>query len=365
MQGKIISINISHRKGTSKKPINEGILKEGYGLIGDAHSGNGIRQVSLLGIESIERSKTNLHPGDFAENITTKGLDLISLRIGDRLRIGDSTILKVTKIGKECPKPCSIYYKFGDCIMPKEGIFCEVLVGGKVQVGDNIEDVHGTVPVSGLSPKKEKIRCIIFDLDGTLIDGYTSIAESFNYVMEKLGYPTQDPALIKRKVGLGTDTMLTPFVRAEDLIEAERLYRLKMKEVLLDKTFLLPGVKEILEYLKKKGIKLAVASNKDAQFANAALKHLGIYDYFDVLTYGDEIENMKPHPEMLNKIMERSGVSPAETIMVGDMTIDIETGDSAGVKTICVPTGSNTREELEAKKPFMILDNIYELTKAV
>ena len=74
---------------------------------------------------------------------------------------------------------------------------------------------------------------------------------------------------------------------------------------------------------------------------------------------------MKPHPEMINKIMERSGVSPAETIMVGDMTIDIETGDRAGIKTICVPTGSNTREELEVKKPFLILDNIYELTEVV
>ncbi len=357
MHSKVISINISERKGTSKIGVKEGVLKEGYGFIGDAHSGNGIRQVSLLAIESIERSNTNLHPGDFAENITTKGLNLTSLRIGNELRIGEQAIIRVTKLGKECPKPCSIYYKFGDCIMPKEGIFCEVLIGGKVKAGDTIE--------KSCKYENEKIKCVIFDLDGTLIDGYKSIAESFNYAMEKLGYPVQDPVLIKRKVGLGTDTLLAPFIRTEDLEEAERLYKLKMDEVLLDTVSLLPGVKEALEYLKENGIKLAVASNKAAQYANAALKHLGIYDYFDALMYGDEIDNMKPHPQMLKMIMGQLNVSPDETILVGDMTIDIETGNRAGIKTICVPTGSNTREEIEEKKPFLILDNIYELTKVV
>jgi len=148
IKGKIHSINISKRKGVSKFPVSEAELIKGLGVKGDAHSSAGDRQVSLLSIESIRRQSTclkiknrvTLRPGDFAENITTEGINLAKLKIGDILRLGKEVELQISKIGKECHKFCSIYYKTGDCIMPKEGLFASVLKGGKIKAGDVIHD---------------------------------------------------------------------------------------------------------------------------------------------------------------------------------------------------------------------------------
>ena len=146
--GCIFSINISDAKGVSKKPVNEAKLIEGIGIQGDAHSGTPLREVSLLSIESIKKQKEcikvkkpdfSLSAGDFAENITTEGLDLSKLKIGLKLKIKKDIILEITKIGKECHRYCSIYYKIGNCIMPKEGIFAKVIKGGIIKKGDKIE----------------------------------------------------------------------------------------------------------------------------------------------------------------------------------------------------------------------------------
>jgi len=136
----VVSINISLKKGIRKKPIDEGTLIENLGIDGDAHSGNWHRQVSLLALESIEKMRAlglDVGPGDFAENITTEGIDLVSLPIGTKIEIGGTT-LEVTQIGKDCHARCVIYYQAGDCVMPKEGIFAKVLRGGKIKKGDNI-----------------------------------------------------------------------------------------------------------------------------------------------------------------------------------------------------------------------------------
>jgi len=136
----VVSINISLKKGVRKKPIDEGILIEDLGIEGDAHSGKWHRQVSLLALESIEKMRAlglDVGPGDFAENITTEGIDLISLPIGTKIEIGESR-LEVTQIGKDCHTRCAIYYQAGDCVMPKEGIFARVLRGGKIKKGDHI-----------------------------------------------------------------------------------------------------------------------------------------------------------------------------------------------------------------------------------
>lgn len=147
-KGKIFSINISKTKGTAKERIDKGRLKEDFGLEGDVHGGPGLRQVSLLAIESINKQnecpkakekKITLEAGDFAENITSEGLDLTKLKIGDKVNIGREVNLEISKIGKECHKYCAIYYKLGDCIMPREGIFAKVLNGGDIAVGDDIE----------------------------------------------------------------------------------------------------------------------------------------------------------------------------------------------------------------------------------
>jgi MOSC domain-containing protein YiiM len=139
--GKIVAVNASSAKGTRKKNIGKSRLIAGFGIEADAHAGDWHRQVSLLASESIEkmvRLGLKVGPGDFAENITTQGLDLLGLPIGTRFRMGPQALLEVTQIGKECHTRCAIFYQAGDCVMPKEGIFARVLEGGEIQVGDEI-----------------------------------------------------------------------------------------------------------------------------------------------------------------------------------------------------------------------------------
>ncbi|MGI6684228.1 MAG: MOSC domain-containing protein [Bacillota bacterium] len=140
--GKIVAVCTSEKKGVRKKNVGQGILVEDFGLKGDAHGGPWHRQVSLLALESIEKMRAkglDVHPGDFAENLTTEGLELVSLPIGTRLKIGENAIGEVTQIGKECHHRCAIYYQAGDCVMPREGIFIKVIQGGPVKVGDMVE----------------------------------------------------------------------------------------------------------------------------------------------------------------------------------------------------------------------------------
>jgi MOSC domain-containing protein YiiM len=141
-QGKVVAVNISSDKGTRKKNVGKSCLLPEFGLENDAHGGKWHRQVSLLAMESITkmvRMGLQVGPGDFAENITTQGLDLLALPIGTRFRIGIKSLLEVTQIGKVCHNRCAIYYQAGDCVMPKEGIFARVLEGGEIQVGDGID----------------------------------------------------------------------------------------------------------------------------------------------------------------------------------------------------------------------------------
>jgi MOSC domain-containing protein YiiM len=141
MEGKIVAVCTSAHKGERKKNVGRAKLLTGLGLEGDAHAGFAHRQVSLLALESIEKMRKmglDVGPGDFAENITTENLELVTLPIGTKLKIGD-VLLEVSQIGKECHTRCAIYYQAGDCVMPKEGIFAIVLTDGNVSVGDTIE----------------------------------------------------------------------------------------------------------------------------------------------------------------------------------------------------------------------------------
>ena len=142
MTGKIVSLNVSEKKGVRKKPVKEVSLKTEYGIEGDAHaSSEWHRQVSILALESIQKMRDkglDVKPGDFAENITTEGIDLLGLPVGTRLTIGEGIRVEVSQIGKECHTRCAIYYQAGDCVMPKEGIFVRVLSGGVVKEGDQI-----------------------------------------------------------------------------------------------------------------------------------------------------------------------------------------------------------------------------------
>lgn len=124
--------------------VGQGCLVASYGLEGDAHAGPWHRQISLLSTESINQARERmgeLGPGDFAENLTTEGIDLLSLPVGTRLRTGQGVLLEITQIGKKCHSKCAIYQRTGDCIMPREGLFAAVLHGGPVAAGDDIEVV--------------------------------------------------------------------------------------------------------------------------------------------------------------------------------------------------------------------------------
>ncbi|MBI5183436.1 MAG: MOSC domain-containing protein, partial [Nitrospinae bacterium] len=139
--GYIVSINISEKKGTKKSGVGKAFVKKGFGIQGDAHGGDWHRQISLLAKESIEKIKTSdlyLKPGDFAENLTTRGIDLSGLKIGTSLSIGRDVIIDITQIGKECHDRCAIYHRIGDCVMPREGLFAKVKRGGWIQKGDEI-----------------------------------------------------------------------------------------------------------------------------------------------------------------------------------------------------------------------------------
>jgi MOSC domain-containing protein YiiM len=138
---KINSIAISKKKGTRKTQVNEALLIQDHGLEGDAHAGPWHRQVSFLASESIESARNrglDVSFGDFAENIATSGIEWLKVPIGTRFQLGESALVEITQIGKECHNKCAIYYMAGDCIMPREGIFARVLKGGKIRCGDNV-----------------------------------------------------------------------------------------------------------------------------------------------------------------------------------------------------------------------------------
>ena len=139
--GKVVAVNTSLTKGVRKEGVPSVRLLVGHGIEGDAHAGDWHRQISLLAIESIEKMRSqgvDVNPGDFAENITTIGVDVPNLPVGARLKIGPDVVLELTQIGKECHAGCAIMRAVGTCVMPKEGVFFKVLVEGEVKAGDEV-----------------------------------------------------------------------------------------------------------------------------------------------------------------------------------------------------------------------------------
>ncbi|MBW1994302.1 MAG: MOSC domain-containing protein [Deltaproteobacteria bacterium] len=139
---KVVSLALSKKKGTRKDIVEKVHIIPDHGIQGDAHAGDWHRQVSLLAAERIEESRNrglDVSFGDFAENIATIGVDWKSVPVGTRVKIGDTVVLEITQIGKECVRKCAIFYQAGDCIMPREGVFAKVLRGGIVSCGDPIE----------------------------------------------------------------------------------------------------------------------------------------------------------------------------------------------------------------------------------
>jgi MOSC domain-containing protein YiiM len=139
-KGKIVALSVSTERGVAKSNVQSASLIVDHGIDGDAHAGDWHRQISLLAMESVEKMRAagaDVGPGAFGENITTSGVDVPNLHVGHRVTVGAAE-LEITQIGKLCLKPCAIFERVGDCVMPREGVFARVLTGGEVCVGDAI-----------------------------------------------------------------------------------------------------------------------------------------------------------------------------------------------------------------------------------
>jgi phosphoglycolate phosphatase len=211
----------------------------------------------------------------------------------------------------------------------------------------------------------KNIRLIIFDLDGTLVNAYPAIIRSFNYVMQNLNYPRQPDLIIRRAVGRGDENLLKPFINKKDLRKATAIYRGHHKKALITGSKLFPRARAMLRYLKDKGYKLAVASNRPTGFSLILIRHLGIKEYFDYVLCADKLKRGKPHPAIIRKIMQKFGVLEYQTLYVGDMIIDAQAGRRAKVKTIIVTTGSSTVHEIRKERPYGIINKIEKLQKFV
>lgn len=208
-----------------------------------------------------------------------------------------------------------------------------------------------------------KLKLIIFDLDGTLVDAYEAIIDSFNYTMKKLGYPLQPKGLIRKAVGWGDKNLLKPYLRKKDLKKALQIYRKHHRTSLRKSVKLFQESKSILSKIKKSKIKTAVASNRPTVFSKIIIKTLGLARYFDYILCADRLKNIKPHPEIIKRIMARLKVKPSEALYVGDMAIDAQAGRNAGVKTIIVTTGSSSLREIKAEKPYKIIKRIGQISR--
>jgi phosphoglycolate phosphatase len=211
----------------------------------------------------------------------------------------------------------------------------------------------------------KNLKLVIFDLDGTLVDAYPAITASFNHTMRTLGYPLQKPAVIRRAVGWGDANLLKPFVKAKDLPAALAVYRKHHSRSLVSGSRVFPGVYKVLSFLKKKGLALAVASNRPTRFSLILIRRLALDRFLDGVLCADTLKRGKPHPEILQKIMRRFSVSPAETVFVGDMAIDARAARRARVRAVVLSTGSSTRKELRKEKPYRILRRITLLPAAL
>jgi len=211
----------------------------------------------------------------------------------------------------------------------------------------------------------KNIKLVIFDLDGTLVDAYPAIIDSFNFTMRRLNLPPRDALTIRRAVGLGDGNLLKPYLNGVSIRTALGIYRKHHRKALVQKTKFLPGAKRILESLKCRGLKLAIASNRPTKFSHIIIDHLKIRDYFDYVLCGDKLKRAKPYPDILRAILKRLSVKPAAAVYVGDMTVDVVTGRRARVKTIAVLTGSSAKKEIKALRPDGLIKNIFLLNKII
>ena len=211
------------------------------------------------------------------------------------------------------------------------------------------------------------IKAVIFDLDGTLVNAYPAVSESVNYTLKSLGLPCRSDTQIKRSVGGGDRKLMAHFVGEALAPQALAIYRPHHTKALHFKGAVkwLPGALGILKFLKGKGYKLAIASNRPTRFTRIILKVLGVSGLFDVVLCADRADKPKPYPDMLWAIAKRLRLETAEVLYVGDMTIDVNCAHAAGIRAVAVATGSSSRKELKDLKPWAFIDKMVGLKSII
>jgi len=202
---------------------------------------------------------------------------------------------------------------------------------------------------------------IVFDFDGTLIDSYSAIAASVNFIRGEHGLPALTEAEVREFVGRGPDFLLShtvPQYRPE--LDLPR-YREHHPRVMLEKTSLLPGAAEVLPALHQAGKRLGLCSNKLRVFSTELLRHLGIADYFEIVLGPEDVARPKPAPDMLLAALQRFNLPAGRVLYVGDMTVDVETARAAGVDVWVVPSGSDDRDTLTAARPDRLLESLRDI----
>ncbi len=206
-----------------------------------------------------------------------------------------------------------------------------------------------------------KKRVFIFDLDGTLVDAYRAIWASLNFTREKLGYPKVSLKEAKFNVGRGDKRFIARFFKEKDALRAVDIYRSQHKKDLLEFSKLLPGTKEVLSILKRKGKLLAIASNRPKYYTQIIVQELKIKRYFDIILCADELNSLKPEPRILNAIIKDFKAMKNEAVYIGDMDIDLETAKRAKVDAVFIKNGSSTLAEVKKYKNKKTISRLGEL----
>jgi len=202
---------------------------------------------------------------------------------------------------------------------------------------------------------------LVFDLDGTLIDGYAAIGDALSFAMRALGEEPLPDIRVRTMVGHGLEKLVADAVGPERAAEGVRLFRQRYPEVAVEKSHLLPGVEEVLAELGSRGHRMALASNKPAPFSRLILEAKGIASRFEAIAGPDETTPAKPDPAMLRRLMARAGAPAGRTVCVGDMEVDADFARAAGCRVVLIPGGSRTRQELLGVAADGLLDSISDL----
>ena len=204
---------------------------------------------------------------------------------------------------------------------------------------------------------------VVFDLDGTLVDGYAGISEALGFAMGRMGLLPPTPAQVRGMVGEGLERLLEKAVGVERADEGVRLFRERYPEVAVEMTELMPDVREVLRALEASGWRMILTSNKPALFSKMILEAKGIAGYFQSVEGPDGEAPPKPDPAMLNRALRRLEIPASDAVVVGDMHIDAKFARAAGCRVALVPGGSSSREELERAGADVVLESLKALPR--